>query len=152
MGNEALESTAEVNTAGMRVFPVEIPDRILNIGSGLNISNIPSDSQVRAIVMRDVASMPNVFHEPKPYTEATRQADYKRSSNLSSALDEFSLEEGDRDLRTLLLLCGDIESNPGPTDDDVGRPPQNQQTDEVSSDMYYFCKINSFKWYWIRQP
>ena len=64
------------------------------------------------------------------------------SARRSDILDEFSSEEGDRDLTTLLLLCGDVESNPGPTDDDVEPPPQNQQTDEVSSDMRCFCKIN----------
>ncbi len=35
------------------------------------------------------------------------------------------------DLSTLLRLCDDIESNPGPTDRDVDPPTQNQETDEV---------------------
>ncbi len=36
------------------------------------------------------------------------------------------------DLSTLLQLCGDIESNPGPTDRNVEPPTQNQETDGVS--------------------
>ena len=66
-------------------------------------------------------------------------------------LDQFNLEYQARqnismytaDLSRLLLLCGDIESNPGPTDRDEDSVTQNQQTDEVSTGI---CICQHYMW------
>ncbi len=148
MGNKAWANaslhTADLYTTAIRVLPVDIQDLTLLTGTGLNINAVPAENNARELLMYDVAFMANVscytklLHE---HAEVTSQTLYRpgadsgnSSTRRSDILDEFSLILDELtsvpDLSTLLLLlCGDVESNPGPADS-----PQNQGTAKVGID------------------
>ncbi len=157
MGKEALANTClhttDLYTTGIRILPVCSPDLTLLAGTtGLHITEVPAETQVREILMYDMAFMANVSCETKPcrkHAEITRQHLYRpgadsrnSSSGRSDILDEFRLNHGKRqiisiytaDLSTLLLLCGDIESNPGPANTGLKPPPRNRRRARVSID------------------
>ncbi len=159
---------AVLGTTGIRLLPhVPVDSRNLALltGTGLHITHVPANKQVREILIYDVAFMPSVSAETKQHPEVARQTDYRcgpdsRYSLMGQLdiLDEFASEDGNRlkifvymaDLRTLLLLCGDIESNPGPSNGD--RKPQNQETDGVGLHIFIFLQNNLchiVPMYWI---
>ncbi len=157
MGNESLDKTslqtAALYTTGIQLLPVNIPDLTLLIGTGLHITRIPAHSQVREVQVYDLVLMPIVSSESKAHSEITSQTDYtptprSRYSMVgpSNIIGEFILKDSNNamstaDLIMLLLMCGDIESNPGPADRDVDLPQQNRQMDRVRPEIFIIGKI-----------
>ena len=163
MGNGALvninpHTAADLYTTGIRLLSVDIPDLTLLTGTGLHITEVPAENQVRELLMYDVAFMSNVSRETKPrseHGEVTRQivrspgSDSRNSSaGLCDIVDEVSFDDGNRqnistyttDVRSLLLLCGDIESNPGPATTGLKPPPRNRRIARVSLDIFFFLQ------------
>ena len=130
-------------TVGLQVLPASIPDLTLLTGSGLNITDVLIDNRVRDF---PVCGVPLMSSAPPPLPEVTRQTsnttstasraslavrlnslDMFRSKNLA----RHSIAVYAADLSTLLLLCGDIEANPGPTAKDVEPLTQTHQQARV---------------------
>ncbi len=159
MGNDSLDETSlqtsALYTTGIQLFPVNIPGLTLLIGTGLHITHVPTDSQVRRIPAYDGVLMPIVSSETKAHSEITIQTDYKPSpgsrysmAGRSNIAGELILKDSNNsmstaDLSTLLLLCGDIESNPGPADRDVELPRENRQTGTVRLRIFFFEKLTN---------
>ncbi len=130
--------TAVLYTTGILLVPVDSPDLTLLTGTA---TQCPSDNQVRENLIHNLPSMTSVSDE-----------DSKDSpSGEPDILDQLNSEHRGRqnismytaDLSKLLLLCGDIESNPGPTDRDEDPVTENQQTDEVSTEI---CICQHYMW------
>ncbi len=145
--------TADLYTTGKQVPPINMPGLS---GSDLHINDVTANNQAREVLVYDMVFFSGISSKIKPPSDVTRQTDYgpkvdtgDSSWRRSDITDEFT--PGDRgehsipmytaDLSTLLLQCGDIESNPGPTDEDVKRPHLNQKSGEVSRDMHA-CKLS----------
>ncbi len=156
MGDKAFNSTnlhtAVLHTTGIEVIPVGSPDLTPLTGT---TTQFPADNQVRENLIHNLSSMANVSVETMSYHGTTRQTLHSPSENSRDSPvggpdipDQFNSEYRARqnismytaNVHRLLLLCGDIESNLGPTDRDGDPLTQNQQTDGVSVNI---CKFIS---------
>ncbi len=150
MANKAVVNVslqrALLYTIGIQVLPASIPDLTLLTGGGLNITDVPIDNRVREYPVCGVALMSSAPPRIKPRPEVTRQTSNTTSRDSSASLtvrlnslDTFRSKNLARhsiavyaaDLSTLLLLCGDIEANPGPTAKDVEPLTQTHQQARV---------------------
>ncbi len=142
--------TADLYTTGKHVHPINIQSVT---GTDLHITDAPTNNQTREILVHDRAIVSGVSTKTKTHPEGKRQSDYRPCADTgdsswgrSDITDEFRSGDGHRgehsismytaDLSTLLLQCGDIEPNPGPTDEDVKPPHLNHKSSEVSRDMH----------------
>ena len=158
MANKALDislHTAVLYTAGTRPLPVDNADLApLNGTTGPHIRHIPADNQVRENLMHNELSVASFSVETAACYGATRQNLNMPSEDIRDPpagepdkLDQFKSEHRVRqnismyttNLSRLLLLCGDIESNPGPSDRDGDSLTMNQEIDGVSAckDLYF---------------
>ncbi len=123
------------------VIPTLIRDLDIVTGIILHIGNLQPAKKVRDIFIFDMPYL-EVCTASSLCTEITsvmRGAMHTRER--PDILDHCNSEERDgqsispytADLSALLLLCGDVESNPGPTTTGEKPHPQSQQTEEVST-------------------
>ncbi len=140
MLTEAWGTKVPTCTTDIEGLPVKTSFFALHKGRRIHFRNVPADRQVREILMH------GVLIEPETYSSAINETLYKRQADrvVSAAVGglEMSHYFEDRhrsripvdlpDLRGLLLLCGDVESNPGPTDRKHPAFHQGQEADEVS--------------------
>ncbi len=155
IGMEAFDSThlhtAACHTSGIRLLHVDNPDLTSVTGTTvLHITHFPADNQVRENLIHNVPSLASVSGGIVTYHGATKQTLSRPSEDSrdppeggQDILHQFNSEYNSMymaNLSSLLLLCGDVESNPGPTDRDEGPATQNLQTDEVSLEIC-ICQI-----------
>ncbi len=147
MGKDVFDSTY-LHTAvpGVRVIPVDSPDLTPPTGTtAVHITHFPPDNQVRENLIHNVASVTSVSVEIVAYHEVTRQILSRPSEDSRDPpaggpdiQARQNIPMYTADLSRLLLLCGDIESNPGPTDRGADCVTRNQQTDDVSVEICIF--------------
>ena len=142
--------TVPLYTTGFQVIPAQHAGVVIVAGTGLHIK---PHTKVRNFVLFDRPSC-DIYAEFKPYKEM-REAVYRPGLDRTerSGITDYSNQEDlnrqsvpvyaayrnmpvtplyTADLKDLLLLCGDVESNPGPTERDEN-VPDTQESDCVSS-------------------
>ncbi len=124
-----------------QVIPTLIRGLDIVTGIILHIGNLQPAKQVRDIFMFDMPYL-EVYTASRLCTEVTSvMRGTMHTGERQDILDYCNSEEREgqsispytADLSALLLLCGDVESNPGPTTTGEKPDPQSQQTEEVST-------------------
>ncbi len=138
MDNEALDNAgverASLYTTGIQLLPTDNSDLTLLTGSGLYFTDVPDEKQGRGIMANGVGFMHSTSGETNRHAVVSSHTVYRPGSDWfrSEQMARQCIPVNAVDRSTLVLLCGDIESNPGPKDNDVEPPRQKQKTDAVS--------------------